>query len=534
LRLLRSIFEAVSKADPDRLEITLRNMAAAIGTLSPDAIVDLMRPSSAAGTRQPSDDDRTSQLLGALIGRMADETVAAFVAREVTSGNAPIDRVAQAFQALVSDATQQPRLLALARDRAASSLDSAGRFEDTWDRLAEQLLRSYNDEPFVSAEYGRDLSNARGRAIEIEAVSDDPADRINAWLSTVATTSLRTLDLMLVSDLLRIEQDDAAWGELMTPIVELLEDLFLVGDFTAASQVIPQLTHEAGHEGTPGRRPHAIKAIEALVMGPAVHHLTAHLDTSDETQFESVRTLCLGLGDAIVAPVVHALAREDRPRTRERWTSILLAFGPVARRAIEQLKTSQDAAIRRTAMYLIRQFGGSDALPDIAELLDDGEPQVQREALRAILNVGTDAAYELFTRSLAQAAPRSRDALMQALSGVRDERAAPLLFYILRHLEHRGPLAPAINRAIQSLGMLRVGGATEPLVEILYRGEWWAPRRTAALRAAAAAALARIGTRDAIAALEQAAASGSRGVRAAARAHLEMNRAGLSLSEDRA
>jgi HEAT repeat protein len=59
-----------------------------------------------------------------------------------------------------------------------------------------------------------------------------------------------------------------------------------------------------------------------------------------------------------------------------------------------------------------------------------------------------------------------------------------------------------------------------PLVEALGKGEWWAPRRSAALRAASAAALARIGTPDAFSALE-AAAAGSRRVRTAARPFLE-------------
>ena len=57
----------------------------------------------------------------------------------------------------------------------------------------------------------------------------------------------------------------------------------------------------------------------------------------------------------------------------------------------------------------------------------------------------------------------------------------------------------------------------EALKLALYRGEWWAPRRTAALRAAAAAALARVGTPEALAVLEDAGQSGPRGVRAAAR-----------------
>jgi HEAT repeat protein len=54
----------------------------------------------------------------------------------------------------------------------------------------------------------------------------------------------------------------------------------------------------------------------------------------------------------------------------------------------------------------------------------------------------------------------------------------------------------------------------------LYRREWWAPFRTAALRRAAASALRQIGRPETFAILEEAAAQGSRRVRAAARRHL--------------
>jgi hypothetical protein len=52
---------------------------------------------------------------------------------------------------------------------------------------------------------------------------------------------------------------------------------------------------------------------------------------------------------------------------------------------------------------------------------------------------------------------------------------------------------------------------------VLYRGEWWAPFRTAALRRAAAAALKRLGSTEALAILQDAAVGGSRGVRSAAK-----------------
>jgi glutamine phosphoribosylpyrophosphate amidotransferase len=114
---------------------------------------------------------------------------------------------------------------------------------------------------------------------------------------------------------------------------------------------------------------------------------------------------------------------------------------------------------------------------------------------------------------------------MQSISLVRDERAAPLFAYILGHVDRRGTLAPVYLRAIESLGALRDPVGIEPLKVALYKGEWWAPRRTAALRTAVATALARISTPEALAVLEDAALNASRGIRSAARAQLAVARA---------
>ena len=123
-------------------------------------------------------------------------------------------------------------------------------------------------------------------------------------------------------------------------------------------------------------------------------------------------------------------------------------------------------------------------------------------------------------RALTEGTPAQREAIVTAVNALRDERCAPLFAYILRHVDHRGPLTDLYLRAIEALGALKDPAGIDPLREALHRGEWWAPRRTTALRDASAAALARIGTRDAVGVLEEAVASGSRGVRAAARAHL--------------
>ncbi len=517
MRMLRGIVEVVSRNQPEQLEPVLKNMASAVGHCSPEMLLGLL------GHQH---DDDGPQLMQAVVSRMTDATISRFVSRHVIAGDTSTDRLAEAFQTLVRDGEEQQRLLALAKgDVAASPLGSTEGFESVWNNVAEKLLTSYSDEPFVSEAYGRELSGARAKAIEVEGVSDDPPERIGAWLGTIATTALRSLDLTLMLDLLRIEQDEERWRELMRPLVGLIEDLLLVGDFDAAADLVGVLVGEARGDGTTARRQIALTAIDVLIAGSMMRHVTTHLATIDEAQFERVKAMCVSLGEVLVRPLAEALSVEERPRTRERLTSVLLAFGSVGRRTIERLKNSQNPAVRRTAIHLMRQFGGSDALPALTELLDDNEPQVQREAVRAILNVGTDAAYRILEQALTGGTSQSREAIMQSIGLVRDDRATPLFVYILGHIDHRGALAPVYLRAIESLGALHDPGGIAPLRAALYKGEWWAPRRTGALRSAAASALARIGTPEALAVLDEAVARGSRGVRSAARAQLSNARA---------
>jgi hypothetical protein len=510
LRLLQRIVEHVTASEPARLEPVMQNAARAVGQLSPDMLLSIL------GQREGA--ENTSKLVDDVVLHMSDQTIAGFVARNAGAEGAALDRVAQAFQSLVQDMGRRERLVSLARDEAADSLlGSMPGFEGVWDSVAQKLMTSYSDEPFVSTTYARELSRARATAIDVEHVADDPPERIGVWLRTVASSEMRKLDLMLVLDLLRIEQDVERWATLMRPLVALIEDCLLVGDFEAAAELVARLVAETKSQASPARRQTALIAVDVLVAGPMMRHIISHLATIDDAQFERVRTLCVSLGEILIRPLAEALAAEERSRPRERLSAIVIAFGPVGRREAERLKNSPNAAVRRTAIYLLREFGGSDALPELTELLNDNEQQVQREAVRAILNIGTDSAFQVLEQALTSGSPQSREAIMQSLGAVRDERAAPLFSYILKHVDHRGQLNTIYVRAIEALGALKDPIAIPALKEALYRGEWWAPRRTAMLRRAAAIALSRIGTTEALDVLADAARSGSRGVRTAAR-----------------
>jgi len=521
MRMIRGFIQAVSERQPEMLAPALGNVASAVGQLTPDMVIGVLTEDSLHAGKTA-----TERVMDAVLSHMPDKAIAGFVSRNVIAEGAATDRLAHAFQALVSDTTERERLLTLTRDDvAASPLGSTEGFDDVWSTVAQKLLTSYTDKPFVSDAYARELSSARTQAIAVEKVSDDPPERVATWLSSVSTTAVRSLDIALLLDLLRIEQNDAKWGELMTPVVHTLEDLLLVGDFDAALSLIDVIAASAAGAGTKERRQHAMIAIDLIVSGPMMQHIVIHLGSVDDVQFDRVKSICLKFGEVLVKPLAEALAAEQRgARTRERLTDILLAFGAVARRTIERLKNSANAAVRRTAIQLMRQFGGSDALPELKELLDDTEPQVQREAVRAILNVGTDQAFQILQEALKTGSEQSRNAIMQSIGSLRDERATPLVVHIVKNVDYK-KLTAVYLRAIEQLGQLKDPEAVEPLTEAFRRpGEWWAPRRTSALRAAAAAALARVGTDEAFAVLEDAVTNGPRGLRNAARPHLRNRR----------
>ena len=339
-RVLRRIVDHVSNTEPHRLEAALLSMASAVDRMSPELLLGFAHADDA-------------ELAAAVLSRVSDDTIARFLARHVSERITSFDQLALAVQALTPDGGRQQRLLAFAcEDVNGSATGAADGFRDAWDELRRHL-----DGPPVAPAARMpptlDLADVRARALDVEEASDDPPERINAWLETVSTTSLGALDLAMVLDLLRIDDDAGRWGTLMTPVIRLLDDLLLVGDFEAAQRLVEVLVNEAT-TGRPERRAYAIDAIDILIDSATVRHITAHLATTTDEQFEVAKAMCLSLGEVIVRPLAEALSTEERPAARARLTSILLAFGPVGRRTLDRLKSSPHPAIRRTALHLLR------------------------------------------------------------------------------------------------------------------------------------------------------------------------------------
>ncbi len=503
LELLRKTVEAATGQNLDP-EQTLQTMAAAMSELTPETLLGVLAARSSSNAEDAA-------IASSVVERMNDDTIASFVANSVAADHGATERLAHAFEALVPESEKKEELLGLAEEKArGTALGKEATFDKLWQTAAE-MLTSYSDKKFVSDDYARELSAAKSRGVEVERVSDDPPERVQQWLATIDDSALRALDLALVLDLLRIEEEPAQWEQIAASAAADSERLVQAGDVAAATSLALAIVLEQQPHGRPRLALAAAAVTDKIAAGSLIRHLVTHLRTANDEGITRTARVCHGIGAAAVRPLAEALAAEDNSHSIRALRQILLDFGAVGRNAIEPLKNATNPSVRRTAIDLLRVFGGNDALPELESLLGDADPQVQRDAVRAIVQIGTDTAFTILQRALSSG---SRDAIVQQLVTLRDNRTAPLLCQILDSTPPNGATAPLHLQIMEALGALGAHPvSTASLRASLHRGAWWAPARTAALRDAAATALMRMGSPEAVAVLEDAARTGSRGVR---------------------
>jgi len=522
LQLMRTAIDAAharGEADVDRVFATL---AASCASLTPDMMLALLE-------HRASSNKEDADFVSNIVERMTDETMASFMARSVARDQGASERLAEALHALLPSQERKGHVVEMARAEALeSALGQESGFEELWANVANTVMSysmlSYSDQSWISEPYGKELSAAKKQAIEVERVSDDPPERVQAWIATVTGSALEQLDLDVILDLLRIEDAPAQWEPMAVIAASEIERRMLAGDIADARLLIDALVRETKTDGRPSLRSAATKAVEHLGAGPIARHVALHFRSIIDEDVERYNELCQLLGASVVRSLADALAREENAVATRRLGNLLLSFGSAGRRSVEQLKNSPNPAVRRTAVTLLRRAGGQEALLELASMLGDDDPDVQRESIHAIVEIGTTNAYSVLHRLLLEA-DTPRESALRELINLRDDKAVPLFGYVLTRGEPRGKLIGIHLSIIEALGTMKPRPESiRALHQVLLRGNWWAPFRTSAQRHAAAVALRRLGTPESLAMLEAAVTSGGRRVRKIARTQLDVLR----------
>ena len=512
LELMHGLANYAAERNPDALNSVLDNMAGAAAQMPPDMLLTLITEPG-GGARM--------DLAKEMQSRLTDEMISKFLVENIVKDHGANARLATAFQTLVPDPGKQQEILAAAMQQAAEAFNDPQQFESVWQKSTEMLMH-YSDAKFVSDSYAQELTfaQAQSQAMDLEKIGDDPPARIRAWLATLTEDQIRAHDQRLILDLLQIEKRQDAWAGVLDTAVTEIDDLVLAGDLKLAQQVLDTIDKIAKDPASPFAAA-AAGGVTKLVEGPMVRHLATFLNKATDAEFGIAKQMCKTIGPVLVKPMSDAIMGEENPKTVRRLRDILISFGPAAREYANELRNSRNPAVRRAAVDLLRALGGDAALPDLRTMLDDNDVAVQREALRAILQVGTKDAYQMLEQALRTGADRTKDAILQSLGAFRDEKATPLFLHILSNTPFTGENEGLLSQTMESLGRVATDErSVSTLKEILYRGEWWAPGRTARFRTTAARALRSMGTSSSDFALQEAATSGPGRVRKVAKAAL--------------
>jgi len=515
LQLMRTAIDAARTQGEDEVTRAFETIATSCARLSPDMMIAML-------DRRQATNQEEADFVSTVANRMTDQAIASFMARAVATDRRGTERLAQALEALAPDADRKKVVVDLAKEELQNELGAEPGFETMWESVANAVM-SYtlvSNLTNVSEEYGREISSARRNAIEVERVADDPPERVQAWVATVSESTLAQLDLEMLLDLLRIEGAVAQWEPLSAIAASEAERRTLTGDVAGAHALLEALIRETKTDGRATLRIAATKAVDRLGAGPIARHVGMHFRAVIDSDVDRLNQLCQLLGPSVVRSLADALAREENAVAIRRLAALLLSFGAAGRRSVEQLKNSPSPAVRRTAVTLLRRAGGQEALLELASMLGDDDPEVQRESIHAMVEIGTANAYSVLHRLLLEADTPRESALRELLS-LRDDKAVPLFSYVLTKGEPQGTLIGIHISMIEALGVMRPRPESiRALQQVLLRGRWWAPFRTSTQRQAAATSLRTLGTPEALAVLEAAANDGGRAVRRIARAQV--------------
>lgn len=159
------------------------------------------------------------------------------------------------------------------------------------------------------------------------------------------------------------------------------------------------------------------------------------------------------LGEPAVDPLIGALADEGA-----RWlaSGALINIGNDSIRKTVLALGNANPAVRRNALFILRQLDARAAAPSIQEALSDVDPTVQVQAIQTVAQFGGEGAQRLVVAKAGSSIPLVRDAAIEALPKFGSV-AIPALTSLLDY----GRPADVRVAAIRALGTM---GTRESLI----------------------------------------------------------------------
>jgi HEAT repeat protein len=492
-------------------------------TLSPErtrALADFARAlvASARGrSRHPPEHPTVAAATARLGKALADLAGARGLTIDVSAGMLAVDGLAPAAPArAIADAAalleqRDIRQITFQRDTRPAALRALVRVI----ALTVKTLRARGGAFAVWAELGdpsielRTLAGPRrprqaaaadaGSRVATAPQEDLPriADELPRWLASVEEENVRRLTATLLTDLLRMEKEERRATEVIEDLVALADDLLRASDQSGIASVARTLALQARMPDAPGRSA-ARSALERLGRSAAFRQAAASAGHREPAPRAAPAPSPPAAPARVAPPAQPPATREEsapRPHAPETVAGI---------RRLAPLAAHAEWLALHNAAEAMERIGSREALAHLAPLLDDRDPRVLSDAVRALATIADAAsAHALLTLLRAARAPQ-RTTIIEALAALRDRKVVEVLVDVLDASKALGKDHALALETIGAIEALRDERAVPVLTRTMHVRSLFRPARARALKQAAVAAMARIRTPRANAALDEA------------------------------
>src|SRR5919106_2760280 len=431
------------------------------------------------------DDDKVAQLLATALAREGKATA----------------RLAQVFDTIAPDDARKRRVLTMAQTMLSEQdFGKTGQFRAVWSSM-ETLLLNYDETPFVSGSYQASLDAATERG-EMLAARDLPAE-LSEWVDTLGQDNVRALSVMLITDLLRLEEDPERATEIARDMVALVDDLFMAGDFDNAVLVLRELRRAATAKIAPAE---ARAALSSSGESAGVREAAALMNDLDEEAQKTFAECCELIGPTSIRALSATLKAEHETPAYRRARDIVRKFGAAAVPHLAGLTDDPQWFVQRNSAVLLGATRSADAVAPLQALLRRGDPRVLRAAVSALAGIDDPAAARAIQTVLRATSGSTRAAVVEALVAERDPRVVPMLTRILGEADPFGVDHDIVLDALNAVRQLGHEQAVTSVAAVMRRKKFLFGRAKArAFKTASVQALLAIGTAKAQAALIDAA-----------------------------
>lgn len=330
-------------------------------------------------------------------------------------------------------------------------------------------------------------------------------------------------DLAALIDKIRMEKDFIRYNDLSVRIKEKADALMRAREFDNVLNVMFVFLEgiNASSEFSEDITNTASERLLSLLNLDMIRHIIGRLGTKEEPLQGALQRILLMADTQALEPLLDALVSAEDAVSRRRYFNGITMFGVKARPNVERRLYSDKWFVVRQMTAILGGLGDVSCLDALENAYKHPDIRVKKEVLKSLVKIRSARSAAILISALAEKEESLVNQAIISLGMLRDSAAIDVLAKIAAKRDPFAETSESAREAIKALGNIGDERAVPYLTPILFRKVWFGRQSNEQMRTLTANALAAIGSKAAIDAVEKCAGTSSGDLQAACRRILD-------------